>query len=377
MLTIKKYLLFVFLLENIMVQTSLLGAFTNPLFYLFLGLGVICAFDGNLWSGTAIKKFGWAYSLMALYIVYEFTVGAEYISQKTLIYMIAKIVTFVIIITGVYYNEEFYRGKAIKWLIITMSFFLLYGLATGESAQSTGRMMAGYTNENTAGGMGALIVGMVVFSIRDKKWTTLPVVCLLAGMFGVLAGGSRAGFLMLGLMVFLRYGFNVKTVGMGMAVVVLGLYILPAVGIETVGIQRMIDTYNGIEGTNRDIEREAAKWMIAQKPWTGWGYEATNQGYALILTVLPPHNGYLEILKQMGYPCAIVYFLVIATTILKGLREIRKHHVAIDLYMALALMLMVKAAYESLFIGVHEFETNIIYYALALVSARSYTLKEQ
>lgn len=377
MLTIKKYLLFVFLLENIMVQTSLMRAFANPLFYAFLALGLICVFDSNIWNGSAIKKFGWAYALMGLYVVYEFIIGSDYINQKTLLYLVAKIVTFIIIIIGVYYNEEFYRGKAIKWLVITMSFFLLYGLATGDASQSSGRMLAGYTNENTTGGMGALIVGMVVFSMRDKKWTVIPVLCLFAGMFGVLAGASRAGFLMLGMLVFLRYGFNIKTVGMCVAIVVLGLFVLPAVGVETVGIQRMIDTYNGIEGTNREVEREAAEWMIAQRPWTGWGYEAVNQGYALILSPMGSHNGYLEVIKQMGYPCAIAYFGIMVFTTLTALSKIRKFHVSIDLYMAIVLMMLVKANFEGLFVGVHEFETNIFYFALAMVSARAYSLKNQ
>ncbi len=375
MLILKKYLLLVFLLENIMVQTSLMGALANWMFYVFLVLGLICAFDGNIWSGKAIKKFGWAYALMGLYVVYEFIVGAEYINQKTLLYLLAKIVTFVIIITGVYYNEAFYRGEAVKWLVITMSFFILYGLASGGFADSSGRMLAGYTNANTAGSMGAVTVGMVVFYMRDKKWTTIPLVCLLAGMFGVLAGGSRASFLMLGLLVFQRYGFNIKTVGMCMAIVVLGLYILPAVGVETVGIQRMIDTYNGIEGTNRDIERKAAEWMIAQRPWTGWGYQATNQGYALTISKLGSHNGYMEVIKQMGYPCAIIFFAIMGLVVFKGVREVILKHIHMNMSLAVSLMYFIKANYEALFVGVHEFETNIFYFALAMVSARTYALK--
>ncbi len=360
-----------------MVQTSLMGALANPLFYIFLGLGLFCALDGKIWSSEALKKFGWAYALMGLYVVYEFIVGAAYLNQKTLLYMIAKIVTFVIIITGVYYNEAFYRGKAVKWLVITMSFFLLYGLISREYADSSGRMLAGYTNSNTTGGMGALIVGMVVFYMRDKKWTLIPMVCVFAGMFGVLAGGSRAGFLMLGLLIFLRYGFNIKTVGMCMAIIILGLYILPAVSVETVGLQRLLDTYNGIEGTNRDLEREAAEWMIAQRPWTGWGYEAANQGHARTLSSMGAHNAYLDMIKEIGYPCAIVYFLIIAKTLISGLYIKRKERKPLSLHMALLLILLVRANYESLLVGVHEFETNMFFVSLAIVSAGTYSFKNR
>lgn len=375
MLTLKKYLLFIFLLENIMVQTSLMGALANPMFYVFLVFGLICAFDGNIWSGKAIKKFGWAYALMGLYVVYEFIVGAEYINPKTLLYLLAKIVTFVIIITGVYYNEAFYRGKAIKWFVITMSFFLLYGLASGGFSDSSGRMLAGYTNSNTTGSMGAVIVGMVIFYMKDKKWNTIALLCLLAGMFGVLASGSRAGFLMLGLLVFLRYGFNIKTVGMCASLVILGLFILPHFGIETVGIQRMIDTYNGVEGTNREVERAAAEWMIAQKPLTGWGYQAVNEGKAAMMSNLQSHNGYLEIIKQMGFPCAIIYFAIIGFVAFKSVREVILKRIHMNMFLAVSLVYFIKANYEALFVGVHEFGTNLFFFNLAMVSAQIYEVK--
>lgn len=376
MILIKKYLLFVFLLENIMVQTSLMGALANPMFYVFLAIGMLCAFDSKIWSGEAFKKFGWAYALMVLYVFYEFVVGAQYINQKTLLYLISKIVTFVIIICGITYNENFYRGKAIKWLIITMSFFLLYGLVSGD-ASSSGRMEVGYTNSNTVGSMGAIIVGMTVFYVNGKKWNWWMILCLLTGMFGVLAGGSRAGFLMLGLLVFLRYGFNIKTIGMCATLVILGLFVLPHFGIDTVGLQRLIDTINGIEGTNRDVEREAAEWMIAQKPWIGWGYQAVNQGEALLISKLSSHNGYLEIIKQMGYPCAIAYFIIIGLVIVNGARCIYAKKLKMNMFIAIALMYLIKANYEALFIGVHELGTNLFFFALAMVSAQLYKVKQR
>lgn len=377
MLTIKKYLLFVFLLENIMVQTSLMGAIANPLFYVFLAIGLICSFDSNIWSGKAVRKFKWMYLLMALYVVYEFFVGPEYINEKTLLYLISRIVTFVIIISGIYYNEAFYRDKAIKWFIYTMSFFLLYGLASGGFADSSGRMNAGFTNSNTAGSMGAVIVGMVVFYTKNRPWTKLYYLCLFAGMFGVLASGSRAGFLMLGLLVFLRYGINIKTIGMCVMLLILGLFVLPSLGIETVGIQRMIDTYNGVEGTNRDMERMAAEWMISQKPLTGWGFYVVNQGEAALISELASHNGYLEIIKQMGYPCAIIYFVIIAHVAIKGVNEVRLGKSHMNMFLAVTLIYFIKANYEALFVGVHEFGTNLFFFSMAMVSSRLYEVKKR
>ena len=139
----------------------------------------------------------------------------------------------------------------------------------------------------------------------------------------------------------------------------------------------MVNTYNGVEGSNRDFERLAAELMIKERPWDGWGFEAENQGLAATITMLGPHNGYLEIAKQMGIPFAILYFLTIAVTLIRCWLAKNKHHEYMNVYLALALMLLVKANYESLFVGVHEYGTNVFFTALCMSSAHLYYLKHK
>lgn len=182
---------------------------------------------------------------------------------------------------------------------------------------------------------------------------------------------------MLFLMVILRFGLNVKTAAFIIIVGGIGLYVLPSLGLETVGVQRMVNTYNGVEGSNRDYERLAAEIMIKERPWEGWGFEAENQGLAATITMLGPHNGYLEIVKQMGIPFAVLYFLSIAVTLLRCWLAKNKYHEHMGMYLALALMLLVKANYESLFIGVHEYETNVFFFALGMSSYHLYMLKQK
>lgn len=377
MLFIKKYLLLFFLIENIIVQTSLLGSISEYLFYPFLAIGAVCLFDTKIWKGTTIQRFKPLYMLIFLYIFYEFIIGYEYINSRTLLYLIAKIVTFIIIITGITYNEYFYRTKAIFLFIVLTCSFLLYGLLTGGHVNaSTGRALAGFTNENTAGSMGAIAIGMLLFYMRKRKWKWCPpIILLLIGFYGVLAGGSRAGFLMLFLLVFLRFGFNIKTIAFAGLFLVIGLFGMPAIGVKTVGIERMVNTYKGIEKSNRGSERLAAEMMISEKPWTGWGYEAKNQGEAAKISELLSHNGYLEIIKQMGIPCSIVYFSIILICILKYLNIWYKRHLKMNLFFALVLMLLIKANYESMYIGAHEYITNIFFFSLAMISSQYYYLK--
>lgn len=362
-----------------MTQTYLLGFMSEYLFYPFLVLGILAFVNPEMWRSKNLLRFRCLHLLMAIYILYEFSIGAAYLDEKTLLYLVAKIATFGIIISGIIYGEEFYRDKAVIILVSFMAFFLCYGIITGENVVmgGGGRIRAGYTNENTTGAMGALISGMLLFYMRNRKWNAFYVLLLIIGCYGIFAGASRAGFLMLFLMVILRFGLNIKTALFIVSVALIGIYLLPSLGLDTVGMQRLIDTYNGVEGSNREPERQAAEWMIAQKPWTGWGFEAENQGLAATITMLGPHNGYLEIVKQMGIPCTVLYFLSIAVTLLRCWLAKNKYHEHMGMYLALALMLLVKANYESLFIGVHEYETNVFFFALGMSSYHLYMLKQK
>lgn len=375
MRTIEKYLLFAYLLENIFVQTFLMGAVSDMLFYPLLGLGVICMFTSRMTTQQAVAKYWPLFVMMGLYVFYEFALAPE-IDTKTLLYLIAKVVTLGIIIVGLNTNEEFYRTSALRWLIYAMAFFLLYGLLTGgDNVAETGRMRTGFTNENTVGAMGANIVGLLIFYLRDKQWTKIDYLILALGVFGVLAGASRAGFLMLSMLVVLRYGINMKTLMFAVGIYIFGVFILPQVGIHTVGIDRMMDTIDGTEGSNREVERLAAQMMIAERPLTGWGFQAENQGEALLLSELGSHSGYLEIIKQMGYPVGITFFATIAISILLYLRQLVDKQALITLAGAMVIVLLVKANYEGLFVGVHEFETNLFFFFLAMMSLETYILK--
>ncbi len=377
MLFIKKYLLLLFLIENIMAQTFLMGALSEILFYPFMAIGLGLFLLPSMWGKRQIEKFRPLYLLMALYVLYEFVIGIDYLSTKTVLYLLAKLSTFGIIISAIDSNEAFYKNKAVLILSLFMAFMLCYGLLTGGGVRAySGRALAGFTNENTAGSMGALTVGFVLFYMKSRKWNIISVILVLLGFYGVLAGASRAGFLMLGLLVMFRYGISFKTISLAVILIIIGLFILPEIGVHTVGLQRMLDTYNGVEGTNRDLEREAAEWMIEQKPWIGWGYNFINEGYARQLTRLSPHNGYLQITEQMGYPCSIVFFLIIIVPMLKCIKYVYgKPRQEASLFFAIYFCLLINANFESLFVGAHEYVTNLFFVSLAMISSNIYSNK--
>ena len=366
---IKKYLLFAFIIENVAAQTSIFGGLTNMFFYLFLGLGVMLIFTSNIRTQGAGNTFWWAYALGAIYLVYEFVVMPETISERSLLYVLAKIITMIIIIVCVSSNFTFYYKRMLYPLALLLCFFILYGLVTGQGMNSNvagERLSLGYANENTTSWMGAMAAGLLLYS--GKSWGWKEFVFLGIAFYGVLAGGSRAGLLLLLIILIARYGFTKKVVISILAGYIVAVFLLPAIGLNTVGIERVQDTITGIETSNRSDEREAAEMMINKKPWTGWGFEAKNEGQAKLISELGSHSGYLETFKFMGYPLGGLWLCIVIGSIIGILVWHYKNKVALSFFEAYLIALPVCAFYEDVFTGVHEIETNFFYISLGISS---------
>lgn len=372
---LKKYLLFAFLLENVAVQTSLAAAFANPFFYVFLALGALFVAQGELWNRQS-RQICWPLcALAAIYVVYQFTFGFEYINQRSLIYLTAKLTTFAIIITGIKNNFEFYENRMLYRLAIFMCFFIVYGFATGGAVdRGSGRLLVGFTNVNTTSSMGAMVVGAMIFTVRKWNWKYILIAGI--GLYALLAGASRAGVLVLAILVVMRYGFSPKVLIATSLLVVTSVYILPAIGLNTIGVERMMNTVEGVEGTNRDVEQQACWMMIEERPYNGWGFEAQNQGAALALSELGSHNGYLETLKFMGYPMGGLWIAIVTFAIVYALLFYRKHRISFDMHLAILVAFYANAFFEGLFVGVHEFATNMFFVCMAVVYYKIYLFKQ-
>lgn len=372
---VKKYLLYLFLLENVAVQTSLAAGFANPVFYAFIAVGALLILKGDTWNKQSRQTFWPIFALAAVYVIYQFTFGIDYVNQRSLIYLAAKLSTFAIIITCIENNYKFYESRMLYGLALFMCFFILYGLATGGGVNSSsGRMTLGFTNENTVGTMGAFVLGTMLFLV--KKWNWKYILIAGIGLYGILGGGSRGGVLVIAILVLMRYGLSPKILLVTSLLVLVSIYILPIIGLETVGVQRMIDTATGAESTNRDMEREACWMMIAEQPYNGWGFEAQNQGAALAISELDSHNGYMETLKFMGYPMGGLWIAILSFSILYALWFYRKNKIEFDMHIAVLVAFYAKAFYEGLYLGVHEFGTNLVFVCMAIVYYKIMLIKK-
>ena len=364
---LKRNLLFILLAENVLAHTQ--GAFAI-LFYIIIIVGALFLFSDTLFNPDTYKSCKGIYWIGLIYFIYEFSFGIRSIDRHNLLYLAAKLSTFIIIITCVTSNWEFYFKKNI-WLI---SFLLVgvvvYGILFGGGKEVNGRLLLGFTNSNDTSIFSAIaFAGFFYYSRSLKPWIFIVLaICI----YGVLAGASRNGMVILVLYIFLRSGISFKTIFVGALICLFSLVILPSANIQTQGIERLTNTISGKESSDRDEVRRAAWKMIEQRPIEGWGYDATNTGAAAIISKMGAHNGYLDNLKFMGYPCFVLWIITMLIFTIPLLRLYRINDRFVKFHVAVLITTYFSAFFESYFVGVHEFVTNFFFTSMALLSTYKY-----
>ena len=375
---IAKYLLFAFLIENLCTQTILFYRYTTPLFYAFLAVGLVSMFMSKNWTPVSRGRFGWMIALSFIYVFHCFVIGLEFLDRENLIYLVAKVATFFIISTSLNSNLEFYEKKGIYLYAIISGLFITQGLVLpgGEIVfDGEARSAFGFVNANALGGIATIVFGILLCEFRRKKWNKWALLICCIAVFAALASGSRSSIIVMILMFLSQYKLSFKTVSIIAAIAIVFWVFLPNVGIEVAGINRMKATISGELGNNRGAEVEAAEWMIQERPLTGWGLITENQGRAAQITMMSSHNSYLDLAKTMGIPLAIIWFLIVASVLIKYLSNMRRYHLPFDFFCVYAVCTLFKGCFEAMFAGAHEIQTNMFFVSLAVLSMRLYNVK--
>ena len=372
---LKKYILLVFLIENLLAQSPF-GGYVHWLFYLMLLAGIILMLGGGFFKSSSFRKCRPLYLLGIVYIIYQFTLGIETLSVSTITYLIAKVTTFVIITISVVDDWDFYARKVPFYLSIVVFIILLFGLSGSETLNTTDRLQLGFGNANSTSSLSAFCVATVFF-FWNRKHAILYILIALVAAYSMLAGGGRNAILMLAIMLMIWTGMSFRRIIIAFSLVCVLLCLINIFSLDLAGIERIEATMSGEAGTNRDLERLATQLMIEEKPYTGWGFGATNVGAAAELSELGSHNGYLETIKFMGYPFAILYFFILFGGMIPMLRYYRSNDMAIRYHLAIVLSHFACALFEGLYVGVHEFSTNVIFYSLAILTTYRYNVKTQ
>lgn len=339
-----------------------------------MALGALLIFSKELWSHNTYRECKPLYLLALVYIAYQFTLGFNTLSMQTLVYLMAKISTFIIITVSIANNWDFYAKKAPIYLAMIVVVILVLGLNDATDSTITDRQTLGFGNANTTSSLSTFCLTGVLFLWNRKHRIVYSLIAVLA-IYSMLAGGSRNAILMLGVSMVVWTGASVRRIIPAVMALLLVWGAITIFQLDLAGVERLKGTIEGSIGTNRDLEREATLMMIEEKPWTGWGFEAENQGRAATISEMGSHNGYLDTIKFMGYPFAILFFVIIFISTFSLLKYAKSKDMVLRYHLAIVLSHLVGAMFEGLFTGVHEFSTNMIFYSLAILTTYDYRMK--
>lgn len=363
---LRKYLLLLFILENIFALYVKLSFLSSILFYAILALGLSFFFAGSILSKESYHNFRVLYLLSAVFICYEFTLGLNTLSVSNLLYLLAKLVSFIIIIEGLTSNFKFYFKDIIKPIGYIIAILVIGGYdSSAIDAAEAERLRLGFGNENAASIVSATGFACILFSNRYRYY---DIVAILICLYGIVGGGGRNALLICFVMTIFRFGISAKTVLLSVAVYGVIDMLFPYLGLNSVGLERAKETMSGKTGSNREMEQKAAWMMIAQRPFSGWGYMAENVGKAAKVSMLGSHNGYIDYIKFMGYPFSFLLFSVLGKFIFSFLSLYRSKVLYVRYHLAFVVAIIFATFFEAFMVGIHELPTTMFFISLATLS---------
>ena len=366
-----EYLLLLFLIVNMTAEYIMLASISKMVFYGVLALSIpICMMNLNIIK-DGFKKCPYMAWWIIIYIIYQSTVGIQYATTENLIYLVAKIATFCVMLLSIGKNYRFYFENISKPMGYLIVFLLIIGFnklgIKGESRAF------GFYNGNA--GCAIAVIGMASFLFREGKYSKVDIICLLFCGMCVMLGSSRNSLAMMGIMVILRFGASTKLILAGVVGLIAVIFVLPEFGFEATSVNRLMGTFDGSVSIDRDDQREAARWMIEQHPWDGNGFNFVNYGYALSLTELGAHNGYLNMLEQMGYGFGGLWLGILTLGVVKNLKLYKESNIYVRKYLGIMLAILFAANQESYLSGVNQFTTNMLYVSMVVLWMYIYNKK--
>lgn len=366
-----EYLLLLFLIVNMTAENIMLASISKIIFYVVLALSVPICMTNSRTIKKEFKFCPYMFWWILIYIIYQFTVGLKYATTENLVYLVAKITTFCVMLLCIGKNYRFYFeiiSKPMGYLIV---FLLIIGFnklgIDGENRAF------GFYNGNA--GCAIAMIGTACFLFKEGKYSKVEIICLLFCAMCVLLGSSRNSLAMMGILIILRYGASPKLILAGIIGLLAIVFVLPELGFEVSSVNRMIGTFDGRVSIDRDDQREAARWMIGQHPWDGNGFNFVNYGYALSLTELGAHNGYLNVLEQMGYGFGGLWLGILTLGVVKNLKLYKESNIYVRKYLGIMLAILFGANQESYLSGVNQFTTNMLYVSMVVLWMYIYNKK--
>lgn len=112
--------------------------------------------------------------------------------------------------------------------------------------------------------------------------------------------------------------------------------------------------------------------MINENPILGWGFKTGIQGSAAKISQMGSHNGYLDIIKAIGYPYAILLLGGVMTIFFRMKEVVKSKCPFVRFHLFVVISILLAALYESYIIGVNQIMTNLLFVSIAVLQYHSY-----
>lgn len=370
---LERYLLLMFLVVNMTAEYILLTSISKIAFYVVLTLSLPFLFKPEVTSPIAKKKFPELSLLIVIYIVCQFVFQLAIISFDNILFTISKCAIFSILMLCVTKNFEFYSTKILKVIPYVILLLISVGWVYNK-VNIFGNITFGFVNGNVAGTLAT--VGFAGFLFKDKKINRIDnLLCAVFLMVTILVGGCRNAFVMCVIIIMIRYGLSFRLILFGIISLVVMMYIMPSLGLEVTGLERIVGTINGTVDIDRDAEKEAAWIMINEKPISGWGHYYGNSDAARQFSEYNAHNGYLSMIENMGWPCGLLVLFCLVWGSLKRIKLYFLKNNVINFHLAVVFSTLFAANQEDYLGGVNQCTTNLFFMSFAVLSLIFYNYK--
>lgn len=335
---------------------------------LAIGVLFIAVKCGKLFSSKTIHKYSFIFIYVIILWIYQLLFGMNHIYPKTWTYLLAKTVMLLNVVVAVEEWPEFQLKHFYPLICYIVAPLLIIGIFV-NSWSIDGRMSFGFSNPNQMGSLCAICLAFLIQINSDLHIIKYKKLLFAILLFGVLMSASRAALGLVVLALLYKYRFSLKLIGVIVLVGVVLFVILPHFDINLQGIDRFMDTVQSENlSQGRELQREAAWYMIKEHPIDGNGIYCEQSEAAARISDLGSHNAYLDFLKWFGYPLGglLIISLILCSFVLVR-RNWNNNDSVARAHLIVVLGVLPLSMYEGLIWGVNEINNTLFFVSFAVL----------
>lgn len=296
------------------------------------------------------------------------------LKDESLVYLISKVLLFLMFTLFVSLNTDEYKQKCLKALVIVILLACAYGTYAQTIDSVTFRLGFGFINANSAGTLAAFAFGIILQNRFFKRYISIPAMIYLA--YVVFMTGSRAALVIFVIALFFSdlrrlpvYKYLLVLVPLLLALPYFISYFSDTN--STNAISRMLAGLSGKDSMfrNRDDVYHLGLETFLDELVRGHGlarYGWTDPKFSTNNLRSNPHNGYLGLGIMMGVVFAAIFVIILfryyAVYLIDFFRNKKWH---MHSYFFIATSILIASFVESYMVGISELMTSLFWCCLA------------